>query len=520
MVKPELKQELKSLIDDLADDAQKTRKGSDLYAAVDLGSNSFHLMISRYEHGEFTVIDRQKEVVRLAGGLDDENILSEEVAERALACLDRFGQLLRAVPKKQVRVVGTNALRRMHAKAQFMNLAEKALGHSIEIIAGREEARLIYLGVSRWSVAEERARLVIDIGGGSTEIIVGRDDQPVCRESLELGCVVQSQLFFSDGEITKERIDQATLSAKLVIQPLVKQFRLEGWSQVIGCSGTMKSLANILIDGGWSKDGINQFALDQLVQHAIEAGHIDGLNLAGLTSDRKPVFAGGLSIILALFDSFSIEEMTVSEIALREGVLYDLVGRSSEEDIRNVTVAAMLARWGVQADHGALVKNTALALFQQVSASWDIQERLYRDVLKWSAQLHELGLLISHDGYHKHGSYVVANADMAGFARRDQLLLAALIAGHRRKFPVNQFEQLPSNLVTPAKRLAILLRLSVLLHRERSTEEKEVPNLAAVGQELKLEFSTGHLESNPLTKTDLQQEQSWLKAIGVKLTVI
>lgn len=521
-LKQELNKSLNEAIVDLSEqidlhDRTAYTAGADSYAAVDLGSNSFHLVISRFDHGEFTVIDRQREVVRLAGGLDENGLLADETANRALQCMDKFGQLLRSVPADQVRVVGTNSLRRMRQKQRFLDQAEKALGHNIEIIAGREEARLIYLGVSKWSAAAEDTRMVIDIGGGSTEIIVGRGETPLSRESLEVGCVVQSNQFFPDGKLSKRRFERAKLAAELAIQPVVKQFSQHRWSDVIGCSGTMKSISTVLLQGGWSKDGINREALSKLLEYAIEAGHIDNLKIPGLTRDRTPVFPGGLSILLALFELFEIHEMSVSEIALREGVLYDLVGRSGAEDIRDVTVAAMLSRWAVQTPHGDRVRHTALELYEQVAAAWDIQDRLLRDILGWSAQLHELGLLISHDGYQKHGAYVVANADMAGFARRDQILLSSLISGHRRKFPLGQFEQLPATLVTPAKRTAVILRLAVLLHRGRGSSLPEIPVLNVNGQVLELQFSPGWLDSKPLTRADLQQEQIWLKNIGIKL---
>ena len=233
------KQQLEQVIADLSgpEPIGEISFGNDCYAAVDLGSNSFHLVISRYEHGEFTVLDRQREVVRLAAGLDEENQLSEEVANRALQCLSRFGQLLRNIPQENIRAVGTNALRRLQSKNKFLERAERTLGHSIEIIAGREEARLIYLGVSKWSAYGDEARLVIDIGGGSTEIIAGKGDTAICRESLEVGCVVLSKQFFADGKLSKKRFRKAVLAAELAIQPVVTQFRLQGWSQVIGCSG-------------------------------------------------------------------------------------------------------------------------------------------------------------------------------------------------------------------------------------------------------------------------------------------
>jgi len=420
------------------------------YAAVDLGSNSFHLVISRYDHGEFTVVDRKKEVVRLAAGLDEDNHLSEEVADRALQCLEQFGQLLRTLPRSHVRVVGTNALRRLADSKAFLEKAEQALGHSVEIIAGREEARLIYLGVSKWSSQGDVARLVIDIGGGSTEIIAGRADKAHRRESLEVGCVVLSKQFFADGVLSKERFDQAKLAAELAIQPVVNLFRLQGWSQVIGCSGTMKSIAAAMSPNGLSKDEINPAGLQRLLNLAIEAGHIDNLKIPGLSVDRTPVFAGGLSIVLALFELFDIDKMSVSDIALREGVLYDLVGRTSAfDDTRNITVNAMVKRWTVDVEHSEQVSQTVIELYQQIASSWDVSDVLFKDTVKWAAQLHEVGLSVSHDGYHKHGGYIVENADMAGFAKRDQELLAALIIGHRRKFPLGVFEALSSNLVTP-----------------------------------------------------------------------
>lgn len=492
--------------------------GSDCYAAIDLGSNSFHLVISRYQHGEFTVLDRQRETVRLAAGLDKHDRLQEEVAERALGCLNKFAQLLRSLPAENVRAVGTNALRRLQNKTAFLNRAESALGHNIEIIAGREEARLIYLGVSKWSASADQSRLVIDIGGGSTEVIVGRGEHPSSRESLEIGCVVLSKQYFADGKLTRKRFDKAILAAELAIQPVVNQFRLHGWDNVIGCSGTMKSIASATLASGLSKDFIHKEGLKSLLSKAVSDGHMDELTIPGLSRDRLPVFAGGLSILIALFDLFNISEMSVSDIALREGVLYDLVGRSSAEDIRDVTVSAMLRKWSIDAGHCAKVNDTAKYMFDQVSAAWDIQHGSFRDHLGWAALLHEVGLQISHDRYHKHGAYLVGNGDMAGFARRDQLLLAALIQGHRRKFPIDLFESLPSNLVTPGKRIAVLLRLAVLLHRGRESQLTTDINSQADGSSISLEFDAGWLAQNPLTGADLKQEQAWLKNIGVSLS--
>ena len=214
---------------------------------------------------------------------------------------------------------------------------------------------------------------------------------------------------------------------------------------------------------------------------------------------------------------FEIDEMSVSDIALREGVLYDLVGRSSAEDIRGVTVAAMLRKWSLDSNHGNKVRDTAVTLYSQIAGAWDIQDDLFEKMLGWSALLHEVGLSVSHDGYHKHGAYLIGNADMAGFARRDQILLAALIGGHRRKFPLSEFENLPSTLVTPAKRVAVILRLAALLHRGRGSELTSTIKAKARGQQLDIEFESDWLSKNPLTEADLKQEHSWLKTIGITL---
>ncbi|MCH2190595.1 MAG: Ppx/GppA family phosphatase [Gammaproteobacteria bacterium] len=489
------------------------------FAAVDLGSNSFHMVISQYKNGQFNVVDRHREVVRLAAGLDRNNKLSDEVADRALRCLTEFGQLLRNLPKENIRAVGTNALRRLKDKNRFLSRAEKSLGHNIEIIAGREEARLIYLGVSKWSAAGDESRLVIDIGGGSTEIIAGKGIESTVRESLEVGCVTLSSQFFSDGVLSRERFDKAILAAELAIQPVVEQFRLQGWNRVIGCSGTMKSIASTMLSGGWSKDGMHKDGLQKLVEAAVKAGHINQLQLFGLSKDRGPVFAGGLAIICALFELFDIEEMSVSDIALREGVLYDLVGRSSPEDIRTSTVNAMQVQWSVDTQQAEMVKNTALKFYHDVSADWDIQNTWYELLLTWASKLHEIGLGISHDRYHKHGAYIAANGDMAGFARRDQLVLAALIAGHRRKFPLATFEALPSRVVTPAKRISVLLRLAVLLNRGRVEASHDSTEISVNGNEVVIDFAEGWRQNHPLTIADLKQEQAWLKSIGLKLRI-
>ncbi len=494
----------------------------DLYAAIDLGSNSFHMVVSRYEHEEFVVVDRHRSTVRLAAGLDEEGNLTPAAQERALATLEQFSQLLRDIPSTQIRAVGTNAMRRMKNGNAFTELAEKALGTQIEIIAGREEARLIYLGVIKGAEFsqegnDELSRLVVDIGGGSTEVIVGDGDKPKRRESLEMGCVVLSQQFFSDGLLSKTQFEKAILEAELAIQPVAKLFKTQGWQHAIGCSGTIRALANMLESMGWAKGEITKTALDRLLTFAVEAGSLKALDLPGLNDDRRPVFGGGLSVLIAVFEVLGIERMQVSDQALRDGVLYDLIGRSSENDVRDVAVNALIERFAVDVRHARFVKSTASKIYADVATSWDIESVFLEKMLSWSALTHEIGMLISHDGYHKHGAYLLTNADMVGFARRDQAVLACLIKGHRGKFPWRDFEDLPASLVTPAKRLAAILRLSVLLHRTRSTQIPEEFYASVNGTKLTLHFPDGWLNAHPLTQGDLVQEQKRLSAIAIDL---
>lgn len=504
---------------DLELSAQDTDLADHLMAAVDLGSNSFHMVICRYEHGQFTVVDRHKEAVRIAAGLDENNILSYEVAARALQTLSEFAQLLRTLKKTQVRVVATNAFRRMANKGSFLEEAERILGHNIEIIAGREEARLIYLGVSKWSEMGDDKRLVMDIGGGSTEVIIGSGDTPIVRESLEVGCVVMTNRYFADGALTEARFLGAKLAAELAMMPVVADFKKQGWVTALGCSGTMKSMATIIAKQGWCKEGITRESLNQLYRYVLERGHINNLELDGLDGDRRLVFAGGLSVLMALFELFDLSAIAVSEIALREGVLYDLIGRDSSQDTRQNTVDMFLQRWPVDETYGNAVKATALQFYDQVAVAWGIEDDLYRKILAWGAQLHQIGQLISHDRYHQHAAYVLENADMAGFAKRDQLLLAALIHGHRRKFPLKKFESLPSVLVTPGTRLTVLLRLAVLLHRGRVSDLGKEIQIEVNGAALNLAFEPGWLASHPLTKADLDIEKERLSTVGIKLSV-
>jgi exopolyphosphatase/guanosine-5'-triphosphate,3'-diphosphate pyrophosphatase len=501
-----------------APDQLQDPNASETIAAVDLGSNSFHLIVAHTPRGHVQVIDKIKEMVRLAEGLDDENRLVEEAMVRGIECLERFGQRLRNVPSGNVRVVGTNALRRARNGRTFIERAEEALGHPVEVISGREEARLIYLGVSHALEDNVERRLVVDIGGGSTEIILGRSFEPAITESLYMGCVSMSQSFFGDGKIKRSRLKAAELAALHELETIQEQFIRSGWDTVIGASGTIISILDIVTGQGWSKNGITLEALRRLADAAAKAGHVNRLALIGLSEERAPVFPGGLSVLAGVFKAFGIEQMKVSDGALREGLLYDLLGRFHHDDIRDNTVKEMMARYHVDTAQAFRVRDTARRLLMAVADAWRLDVEEAEPILGWAAMLHEIGLAIAHSQFHKHGSYLLQYMDMRGFSRNEQLRLALMVRAHRRKFPLEEFDILPEDQEPEVRLLTILLRVAVVLHRGRSDEPLPHFEVEAKEDALALRFQKGWLSRHALTRLDLEEEAAFSAPAGVVLS--
>ncbi len=487
-------------------------------AAVDLGSNSFHLIVAQIENGQLQVIDRLKEMVRLGAGLNKKKCLNDEVRERALDCLLRFSQRLRDLPQHAVRAVGTNTLRQIRDDGAFLQEAEQALGHPIEIIAGREEARLVYLGVAHGLAAGNDKRLVVDIGGGSTELIIGQGMESQERESLFMGCVSFSRRFFPDGKITAQRMHAATIAGRLEVRPVQALYNSRNWNEAVGSSGSIRSIRDVVQAQSWSDKGISRKSLKKLRKALIEAGHADKLRLDGLSENRRPVFAGGVAVLSAVFKALEIERMRVSDLALREGLLFELLGGIQHHDSRERTVDTLIRRYGLDQAQGKRVADSAELLLDQVEASWNLQDSELRLLLRWAALLHEIGLAISHDGYHKHGAYILANADLAGFTRQFQGMLSVLVRLHRRKFSVAPFDSLGKNSRDSCRRLSILLRLSALLHRGRSQRQKPSPGIMAEKNNIILSFPPDWLEQHPLTEAELQREAKYLDAAGYFLS--
>jgi exopolyphosphatase/guanosine-5'-triphosphate,3'-diphosphate pyrophosphatase len=486
-------------------------------AAVDLGSNSFHMIVARIRDGHMQIVDRIKEPVRLAEGLTHDKLMEPKVAERALACLERFGQRLRELPQGSVRAVGTNTLRQLRPDSGFTEQAEAALGHPIDVIAGREEARLIYLGVAHGLAPGPEQRLVVDIGGGSTEIILGQGFTPRLRESLHMGCISMTGRYFPDGKIAARAMQRAELAGALEVRPVRELFRLGGWRTAVGSSGSIKAIAEVVHQEGWSHDGITAASLLRLRDTMVDAGRAAALDLKGMTEERKPVFAGGIAVLRAIFETLGIEHMQVSDYALREGLIYEMIGRNRHVDVRERTIATLSRQFQIDQIHGRRVESTALTLLRQAAQSWCLEESRYTRMLSWAARLHEIGLVVSHSQYQKHGAYLLRNADLAGFTRQEQTVLAALVLAHRRKLPVQEIQSLPPAVRDCVRRLGVILRLAVLLHRGRSADSNPNPRLQVQENALSLSFPDHWLDKHPLTRVELEQEAGTLATAGISL---
>jgi exopolyphosphatase/guanosine-5'-triphosphate,3'-diphosphate pyrophosphatase len=489
------------------------------FAAIDLGSNSFHLVVVREEEHGLTVLDREREMVRLAAGLSKKGKITRRVGKRALDCLARFGQRLRGLESENVRIVGTNALRKAKNAGKFIRKAEKALGYSIEIISGVEEARLIYLGVAQTLQGDRGRRLVVDIGGGSTEIIVGDKSDPIYLESLYMGCVSSSERFFRKGKFSKKRMRRAILSACLELEPNIAALRSLAVKDIIGASGTARAIEQVVRENGWSDTGITLESLEKLVDVIIDARRLEKLQLNGLADDRRPVFVGGVAVMMAIFRSLDIDFMRISDGALREGVLHDLIGRVRFKDRRATTVLELMKRHHIDTDQAERVCHTALMLFDQVRHQRLLKRE--RRLLSWAAQLHEIGLMIAHSQYHRHGGYLLENMDLPGFSRQEQGALSSMVRLHRRQYYpglINDSIYVRSDALSL---IARLLRIAVLINRGRTPIDLPTILLSVDDAlDMKLEIDRTWLENHPLTAADLDQEVDLLDSVGIDLQFI
>lgn len=487
-------------------------KTYDTLAAVDLGSNSFRLEVARVSGDQLYPLDSLKETVRLAGGLTDDKRLDDATQARALACLHRFGERLRGLSPEAIRCVGTSALRVAKNADEFIPKAEIALGHPIEIVAGREEARLIYLGVAHSLPASHDRRLVVDIGGGSTEFIIGHGLKPHERESLHMGCVNFSRRFFPDGVIDKAALKAAEVAARVEVERISREFSRGNWQQAVGSSGTARALRELLEQNGWSARGITAEGLDKLRAQLVKAGHADALELPGLSRDRRPVIAGGFAIMAGLFAELGIEQMDVAETAMREGILYDLLGRFHKQDMREATVDEFMRRYHIDTQQAARVKRVAHKLLAASGSQVDDNDLLFLD---WAARLHEIGLSVSHGGYHRHSGYILENADMPGFSRTEQARLALLARAQRGALV--KVPEFAAGSVSEHDRLLVwLLRQAVILCRSRAEPRLPDVKVELNGKRIRLVLPEGWLDRRPLTQRALDEDAVHWHAVGMR----
>lgn len=483
-------------------------------AAIDLGSNSFHMVIARIVNGALQVLGRLKQRVHLADGLDSNNMLSEEAMERGIACLALFAERLQGFPAENVCIVGTHSLRQAANAEEFLKRAAKVIPYPIEIISGHEEARLIFMGVAH-TQPEKGRKLVIDIGGGSTEMVIGEDFDPLLVESRRMGCVSFARQFFPNGTISKDNFQRARLAAAQKLENMAWQYRIQGWQAALGASGSIKAAHEVLIALG-EKDGlITPERLELLRSEVLKYKHFSELTLPGLSEDRQAVFVPGLSILCGVFDALAIKQLRLSDGALREGVLYEMEGRFRHQDIRSRTARSLAEHYNIDREQAQRVLSTV----QQLYAQWMAQNNKLvhpqlEALLNWAAMLHEVGLSINHSGMHRHSAYILQNTNLPGFNQEQQLLLATLVRFHRKGVKLDELPRLTLFKKKQYIPLIQILRLATLLNNQRqSTTTPESLELETDGFHWILRFPKGYLQQNNLVQLDVEKEQSYWKDV-------
>lgn len=477
------------------------------------------IIASLEDNGSLKVIDKIKEMVRLGAGLNSKKRLDEETQQRALDCLSRFSQRLQNIHKKDIRIAGTNTLRIAKNSHEFIKKAKKILNHKVDIISGVEEARLVYHGAV-YSLAElGNKRLVIDIGGGSTEIIIGKNNKPIKLESLEIGCVSISKKFFADGIITKNKLREADLYTRQQIEDVRNSYIKAGWEQCVGTSGSIRAISKVLLAAGITDGSITSKSLNFLLEKLLTFKSINAIKLDGLASDRQPVFIGGVIVLNAIFKALKLTEMIASDGALREGLILDIVGRIKHEDIREITVAHLALRYGVRQEHADNIILSCQHLYKDLTKPWSLKDENHLALLIWAAQLHEMGLAISHSGYHKHSAYLAHYSDMPGFSIQEQQLLSQIIRNHRQKMSLDDIKFNPSKDNYKVLYLIIILRIAVILNRSIPEYQQPDYKIKAKKNSLTLAFPEHWFNENPLTIADLQNEVEYLAIINFELEI-
>ena len=484
-----------------------------LYAAVDLGSNSFHMVIARLTEGRMQIIDRIKERVRLAEGMDEQRRMSQEAMARGLDCLALFAERLTNIKPDQIRIAGTYTLRRASNARDFVREAAKVLNHPIEIISGQEEARLIYQGVAHTQHIEGQV-LVVDIGGGSTELIIGEGFEHKALTSRKMGCVSFTQSFFGNGKLGEKAFNAAVLEAQHQLAPIINQYRKLGWQSCLGSSGSIRTVRDVLQGEEWTDGAITLAGLERLKEEMLKHKRVDQLKLAGLTEERQGVFAAAVAILLGLFTSLPIERMEYSDGALREGLLYEFEERLQHHDIRERTALALSTHYRIDKRQATRVESSVLSLFDALSGPWEMPEEPYRAILGWAARLHEIGLAINYSGIHKHSAYILQNTDLPGFNQDDQALLAALVRFQRKGLKLSELPALPNHDEQTVLRCIRILRLAVAAHHRRQDNLLPEWNVQAAGDQLVVTLPLDWCDENKLLMQNLEKEHRYCHEQG------
>ncbi|MEG9489642.1 exopolyphosphatase [Mannheimia indoligenes] len=490
------------------------------FAAIDLGSNSFHMIVARIVNGSIQVLSRLKRRVRLADGLDENLILSQEAIDRGVDCLALFAKRLKGFSPENVKVVGTYTLRRASNKQDFLDQAKAVFPYSISIISGQEEARLIYSGVSH-TQPETGRKLVVDIGGGSTEITIGDNFNPIRAESRHMGCVSFAKRFFPKGELTIELFDSAYQLAMEKIEDLMWEYQELGWEHALGSSGTIKTVHQVLIANGYRDGLITEPRLQKMIDLCLEFKSLHDIKMRGLLEERADVLVPGLAILLALFHTFKIETLRYSNGALREGVMYGLEKSFQVGDIRQRTAEALVEQFDLDKKQAARVEKTAFMLFDQIRC-WKNRRQIedFRSMLKWASLLHEIGIVVNHNNVHRHSAYLISNRDLPGFDFEQQTLLAVLMRYHLKGFKRSDIRSINRYQYRDILTLVRLFRLAVLLNRSRqATIEPKQILLTIENNDWNLVFNESFLSQNPLVLADLEDEQKTLSTADLSLTI-
>lgn len=488
----------------------------ELIGSIDLGSNSFHLAIARLDHGEIRKVASISEKVQLAAGLDENNVLSEESIQRGLDCLHRFAQHVTEVNPGLLRVVATNALRKAVNAQDFIRRANGLLPKPIEIISGREEARLIYLGVSHSNASTDK-RLVVDIGGGSTEFIIGQGFEPIEMESLQMGCVAFTKKFFADGKITQSAFDDAVKATKTELLSIEKRYKKVGWDNAIASSGTAKATLFVLQELGLADEFITPKGMEKLKRHLIKLGSIDKISFEGVKAHRQAVFPAGVAELFAIMQVFGIDKLGYSDGALREGVMYDMLGRLNNEDVRDRSVMAMAMRYSVDIKQAGRVTATCARLFDAVKDKLNFNDE-DQDLLSRVANLHEIGLAVGHSHYQKHSAYLLEFSDIAGFSQMGQAMMAHIALNHRRKLKADALDHVENLGGRKLAYLCLILRLAVQANQSRTTKAAPI-FLEVVGADCWC-VSVGEGLHDELIRSQLSLDVAQFAKWGVQLKVL